>query len=371
MRVAAGLGARPDPFACSQRDACPIEPLFSAAAKALNGPWLPRASWLGTFAAMSDLAEVALPVAIDAEVDDSGLAAFYRGMTVVERRTMLACALGYALDGLDFTIYTLVFGTVIAIWNVDRGPAGLTVSATLICSAFGGWIAGYVSDRAGRVRARTDHRALVRALQSSLGVRAELHAARFLPRAPWIRLRRRVDRGRRADERDDSSALSRARRRVRAIRVGDRVGKRGACFRRSYTRCVPAQQAWRWMFALGFVPALYVLFVRRFVEEPPLAAAATNGADGLDLGDLLAGPPQDDRARRASRRGGSRRLLRREHLVAGVPPDRATPHHRGLDELSRVPDRGRVRGLSHRRLARRPRRPPQSLSALLGRRGRR
>jgi MFS family permease len=37
---------------------------------------------------------------------------------------------------------------------------------------------------------------------------------------------------------------------------------------------VPEQQAWRWMFALGFVPALYVLFVRRFVEEPPLAAAA-------------------------------------------------------------------------------------------------
>jgi MFS family permease len=43
---------------------------------------------------------------------------------------------------------------------------------------------------------------------------------------------------------------------------------------------VPDQQAWRWMFALGFVPALYVLFVRRFVEEPPVAIAARGQAMG-------------------------------------------------------------------------------------------
>ena len=102
---------------------------------------------------MSDLAQTALPIAIDDETDDTGMAAFYRAMTVSERRTMLACALGYALDGLDFTIYTLVLGTVIALWHVDRGTAGLTVSATLVCSAFGGWVAGYVSDHMGRVRA--------------------------------------------------------------------------------------------------------------------------------------------------------------------------------------------------------------------------
>jgi len=99
---------------------------------------------------MSDLTEAALPAAIDLAIDDSGMAAFYRGMTVPERRTMVACALGYALDGLDFTIYTLVLGTVISLWHVDRGPAGLTVSATLVCSAFGGWMAGYVSLRASR-----------------------------------------------------------------------------------------------------------------------------------------------------------------------------------------------------------------------------
>ena len=102
---------------------------------------------------MTDLATSRADAAIETDANDTGLATFYKGMTAPERRTMLACALGYALDGLDYTIYTLVLGTVIALWHVDRGVAGLTVTATLICSAFGGWIAGYISDHVGRVRA--------------------------------------------------------------------------------------------------------------------------------------------------------------------------------------------------------------------------
>src|SRR5215831_10850152 len=90
-----------------------------------------------TLAPVTDLTETTLPRSVAGENDDSSLAAFYRGMTVPERRTMLACALGYALDGLDFTIFTLVLGSVISYWHVDRGSAGLTVSATLLCSAVG------------------------------------------------------------------------------------------------------------------------------------------------------------------------------------------------------------------------------------------
>jgi MFS family permease len=37
---------------------------------------------------------------------------------------------------------------------------------------------------------------------------------------------------------------------------------------------LPAETAWRWMFALGAVPALLVFFLRRYVEEPPVAAEA-------------------------------------------------------------------------------------------------
>ncbi|HXD23308.1 MAG TPA: hypothetical protein VN613_08110, partial [Gemmatimonadaceae bacterium] len=101
---------------------------------------------------MSDLSDADLPVPA-ADVSDSSLAAFFRAMTAAERRAVFACGLGFALDGLDFMVYTLVLGTVISVWHVGRGPAGLTVTATLVCSAVGGWIAGYASDHVGRVRA--------------------------------------------------------------------------------------------------------------------------------------------------------------------------------------------------------------------------
>src|SRR3954452_10678149 len=85
-------------------------------------------------------------------IEDTSLAAFYKDMTVPERRTFWACSAGWALDGMDFMIYPLVIGTIIKLWNVDAGAAGLAATATLLASAVGGWLAGYLADRIGRVR---------------------------------------------------------------------------------------------------------------------------------------------------------------------------------------------------------------------------
>jgi MFS family permease len=214
---------------------------------------------------------------------DSGLAAFYRGMTVAERRTMLACAAGYALDGLDFTIYTLVLGSVIALWHVDRGVAGVTVSATLLCSAVGGWAAGWVSDNMGRVRA-VQITVLWFALFSLLSAFALSFTQLAFCRAllgfgfggEWT-----------AGAALMSEAI-RPRYRGRAVgcvQSGWAVGWGAAVVLQAIVYSItPEQQAWRWMFALGFIPALYVLFVRRFVQEPPLAAAARAAAMGSSKG---------------------------------------------------------------------------------------
>src|SRR3954464_3815938 len=71
-------------------------------------------------------------------IEDTSLAAFYKDMTVPERRTFWACSAGWALDGMDFMIYPLVIGTIIKLWNVDAGAAGLAATATLLASAIGG-----------------------------------------------------------------------------------------------------------------------------------------------------------------------------------------------------------------------------------------
>src|SRR6202048_4261795 len=87
-----------------------------------------------------------------APIEDTSLLAFYRDMNLPERRTFWACASGWALDGMDFMIYPLVIGTIITMWKVDPGTAGLAGTVTLLASAVGGWLGGYLADRIGRVR---------------------------------------------------------------------------------------------------------------------------------------------------------------------------------------------------------------------------
>src|SRR6202051_1295404 len=77
-----------------------------------------------------------------AAIEDTSLLAFYRDMNLPERRTFWACASGWALDGMDFMIYPLVIGTIIALWKVDPGTAGLAGTVTLLASAIGGLLRG-------------------------------------------------------------------------------------------------------------------------------------------------------------------------------------------------------------------------------------
>src|SRR6201990_2135143 len=87
-----------------------------------------------------------------AEIEDTSLLAFYRDMNAKERHTFWACASGWTLDGMDFMIYPLVIGTIITLWKVDPGTAGLAGTVTLLASAVGGWLGGYLADRIGRVK---------------------------------------------------------------------------------------------------------------------------------------------------------------------------------------------------------------------------
>ena len=90
--------------------------------------------------ATKDQAGGPIPAAVP--IDDTSLTGFYGDMTTPERRTFWACAAGWALDGMDFMIYPLVIGTIIKLWNVDPGTAGLAGTVTLLASAIGGWGAG-------------------------------------------------------------------------------------------------------------------------------------------------------------------------------------------------------------------------------------
>jgi MFS family permease len=73
-------------------------------------------------------------------------------LTSRERRTMLACWGGWTLDGFDQQLYSYVVPTVIALWGMSTGAAGTIGTVTVVTSSFGGWFAGALADRFGRVR---------------------------------------------------------------------------------------------------------------------------------------------------------------------------------------------------------------------------
>src|SRR5271170_8339012 len=72
--------------------------------------------------------------------------------TTDERRAMLAAYAGYGLDGFDFMVYTFVIPTLMTLWGMNKAQAGYIATVTLITSAIGGWGAGILADRYGRVR---------------------------------------------------------------------------------------------------------------------------------------------------------------------------------------------------------------------------
>ncbi|MGA2601691.1 MAG: MFS transporter, partial [Bryobacteraceae bacterium] len=65
---------------------------------------------------------------------------------------LIAAMLGYMLDALDVLLYVFAVQTLRAEFHWTNTTAGLVSSATLIASAFGGIVAGIVSDRIGRRR---------------------------------------------------------------------------------------------------------------------------------------------------------------------------------------------------------------------------
>src|SRR2546427_7561364 len=73
-------------------------------------------------------------------------------MSKGERATFRACFGGWALDGMDFQFYSFVIPSLIAGWHLSKAEAGTLQTTTLLASALGGWLAGLIADRLGRLR---------------------------------------------------------------------------------------------------------------------------------------------------------------------------------------------------------------------------
>ncbi|MFD1951535.1 MFS transporter [Sphingomonas arantia] len=77
---------------------------------------------------------------------------WFRDMDASGRRTFWACFGGYALDAMDVHLYAFVAPVLILLWGMSNAEAGILASVTLIASSLGGWAAGLLADRIGRIR---------------------------------------------------------------------------------------------------------------------------------------------------------------------------------------------------------------------------
>ncbi|ASG24547.1 putative MFS family arabinose efflux permease [Nitrospirillum viridazoti] len=68
------------------------------------------------------------------------------------RRAFWTSFAGFSLDAMDVQLYAFMLPVLVALWHLTHAQAGLLATVTLVSSAAGGWIAGMLADRLGRVR---------------------------------------------------------------------------------------------------------------------------------------------------------------------------------------------------------------------------
>ena len=76
---------------------------------------------------------------------------WYGNLNDGERKTFYACFLGWATDAFDAQLFSFLIPTLIGLWAITTAQAGWLGTSALISSAIGGWIAGILCDRFGRV----------------------------------------------------------------------------------------------------------------------------------------------------------------------------------------------------------------------------
>ncbi len=197
----------------------------------------------------------------------SGKKLWILDLTPQERSTLVATFGGWGLDGMDVMVYSFVIPTLIAAWHISKGQAGMLGTAALLISALGGWLAGLLADRFGRVRV----------LQITILWFALFTFLSGFTNSFWQLLMTRGLQGLGfGGEWAVGSVLMgeaiRAQYRGKAVgtvQSGWAIGWGITAI--SYTvlfSILPAAIAWRAMFWIGILPALLVFYIRRNVPEP-------------------------------------------------------------------------------------------------------
>ncbi|HEF4771984.1 MFS transporter [Burkholderia multivorans] len=221
----------------------------------------------------------------------SGLFAWYADAQPRERRAFWSCKVGYMLDGMDTQMLSFVIPTIVATWGISLADAGFIGTITLLASAAGGWLAGLLSDRIGRVRTLQLTVLWFAVFTALCGLAQNYHqlvAARALMGfgfgGEWTAGAVLIGEVIRARDRGKAVGL---------VQSGWAIGW-GLCalLYALLFSVLPAELAWRALFLVGLAPALLVVVIRRYVTEPDVyqkeKAAQAREADAPRFTEIFA-----------------------------------------------------------------------------------
>lgn len=203
-----------------------------------------------------------------------------------EKKTWWACLGGYTLDSMDSTIYSLVMPILLSLAILTKAEAGILGSASLIGSALGGWSAGMLADRWGRIRVMqltVLWVACFTALTALCGEFWQFLIVRFLQGLGY------------GGEVVVGGVLI-----SEVIRASYR-GRVGASIQSGYAlgyaisltvlpvllNFFPQEIAWKLFFLIGIVPAILVWFIRRLVPESPVFSQSAPHQQKRNITDIF------------------------------------------------------------------------------------
>ncbi|MGA2020608.1 MAG: MFS transporter [Candidatus Sulfotelmatobacter sp.] len=212
-----------------------------------------------------------------------------RQATPEQRRTLLAAALGWALDAFDAMLYALVLALLMHDLGMSKTTAGLLGTLTLLASGLGGVLFGFLADRIGRKRALMASILTYSVCSFASGLAtsiAMLAAARFV-----------LGLGMGGEWNTGATLVAETwttESRAKAIAIVQSSWAIGFAAAALVAGPVARYFGWRAVFFVGILPALLTLWIRRGVPESkmweereplrrPWAAGGSLGAADKDI----------------------------------------------------------------------------------------
>jgi len=196
-----------------------------------------------------------------------------------QRRTLLAAALGWALDAFDTMLYALVVALLMRDLAMSKTTAGLLGTLTLLASGMGGVLFGFVADRIGRKRALMASILTYSVCSFASGLAtsiAMLAAARFV-----------LGLGMGGEWNTGATLVAEtwpAELRAKAISIVQSSWAIGFAAAALVAGPVARYFGWRAVFFVGILPALLTLWIQRGVPESEMwEQSRTSGATATPL----------------------------------------------------------------------------------------